>query len=96
MNLTALTPPQRSILFLTTPSLWPHWPFLPLVRRSVGEPDLGILYDFRHSSGRTGFSSTVFITNLFLIPASEKALLELPREVFDTAEEVVAAGWNVD
>lgn len=63
-----------------------------MVRQTKGEPDLGILYDFRFASSRTGFSSTVFLTNLFLIPDTEHALSALPKEVFDTPEEIVAAG----
>lgn len=58
--------------------------------------DLGVLYDFAHTSGRTGFGATVFLCNFFLLPDTEDQLLELPREVFDTPEEMTAAGWAVD
>jgi hypothetical protein len=46
-------------------------------------------------SGVYGYSATVFRANVFCLPAHD-ALLTLPREVFDTAEEVYAAGWRVD
>ena|ERR1700732_2248024 len=97
MSLTALSPEQRNLLFFTTPILWPHWPYLPLVRRNPdAEPELGILYDAVGVSGRTGFAATVFVTNLYQIPANEAELLALPKEVFDMPEEIAAAGWNVD
>ena len=71
--------------------------FLPVVRRHPGGAiDYGVLYDFRNTSGRLGYSSTVFITNLFLVPDTEEAFLALPREIFDRPEEVAAAGWSVD
>jgi len=79
------------------PHLWPAWPFLPLVRRhDNGDFDCGLLYDFCGTSGRTGYRATVFVANLLFAPRTEEGLLALPREVFDTAEEVVAAGWRVD
>jgi hypothetical protein len=55
-----------------------------------------VLYDAMHVGGQTGFSSTVFLTNIFLMPENEDAFLALPREVFDTADEMVAAGWRID
>ena len=55
-----------------------------------------MLFDFRGTSGRTGYSATVFATNLFLAPADEWELLLLPREVYDTPEELADAGWDVD
>ena len=59
-----------------------------LIRIKSNEMDLGILYDFAHTSGRTGFGSTVILCNLFFLPDTEEELLALPKEVFDTAEEI--------
>ncbi|HEV3117806.1 MAG TPA: hypothetical protein VGY58_12180 [Gemmataceae bacterium] len=88
---------QRNLLFLTTPTLWSTWPFLPLMRQRPGcEQEFGVLYDLFHVSGRTGFSNTVFLSNLFLMPRTESEILKLPRESFDTVEEVYAASWRVD
>ena len=61
----------RALLFLTRPPLWPAWPYLPVVRRGRGREELGVRFDFRGTSGRTGYSATVFVTNLFLAPADE-------------------------
>ena len=33
---------------------------------------------------------------LFQLPATFTAFFALPKEVFDTAEELIAAGWSVD
>jgi hypothetical protein len=87
----------RDLFFMRNPAHWTTWPYLPVVRhKSGGDPDLGVLYDFAHTSGRTGFGSTVFVANFFLLPDSEEELLALPKEIFDTFEEMAAAGWAVD
>ena len=86
----------RVLVFFTRPSLWPAWPYLPVVRRGRGGEELGVLFDFRGTSGRTGYSATVLATNLFLAPADERRLLVVPREVYDAPEDVADAGWDVD
>ncbi len=86
---------ERMVLFLSTPALWPAWPFLPVVRRSQGRQELGVLFDSR-SAGLTDYSATVWRTNLFALPTDLKEFLTLPKEVFDSAEEVAAAGWCID
>jgi hypothetical protein len=89
--------PARDLLFFRNPDLWPTWPFLAVVRHKPGgEMDCGVLYDFAQTSGRTGYQCTVFLCNIFLLPGTEEELVALPREVFDTWEEVSAAGWAVD
>ncbi len=87
----------RDLFFFSHPEHWVTWPFLPIVRRHAGgEMDYGVLYDAVHRSGRTGYSSTVFLCNFFLMPSTEVEFLALPKEVFDTPEEMAAAGWVVD
>jgi hypothetical protein len=71
------------------------WPFLPVVRRSRGREELGVVFDAR-SAGLLGFSATVYLTNLFLLPADFDSFLALPHETFDGAEELIEAGWVVD
>jgi hypothetical protein len=83
----------RQLVVLREPRLWP---FLPVVRRDPGRPAEGVLFDARRLAGVYGYSATVFRTNLFALPPTEAALLALPREVYDTPEEVYAAGWRVD
>lgn len=85
----------RTVLFLSTPALWPAWPFLPVVRRSRGTEELGVVLDAR-SLGLTGYSAAVFLTNVFTLPPTVDGLLALPKEVFDSADEVAACGWRVD
>ena len=86
----------RAVLFLSTPTLWPLWPFLPVVRRARGREELGVVFDARHACGLTGYSATVFLTFLFDLPHTLGEFLALPREVFDTAEELAGAGWTID
>jgi hypothetical protein len=96
----ATQPPDplvRHRLVLATPAAWPVWPFLPVVRRRDGaDEELGVLFDAVRAVGLTGFSATVFRTNIFTLPPTLAGLLALPREVYDTADELVAAGWRVD
>lgn len=86
---------DRTAWFLGTPTLWPAWPFLPLVRRSQGRLELGVMIDSR-SLGLTGRSATVFLANLLALPVTLNEFLALPHETFDSAEEVAGAGWCVD
>ncbi len=86
----------RHLLFMCTPTLWPAWPFLPLVRRKKGTEPLGLLFDARTALELCGYSSTVFLTSLFEMPPSLDQFLKLPKEVFDSSEELLAAGWRVD
>ncbi len=87
----------RDLVYFRSPRLWPTWPFLPVIRRPVGGPQqLGVLYDARAVSGTCGYSATVFLTNLFLLPPTEAKHLTLPKCVYDTAEEMADNGWAVD
>ncbi len=86
---------ERTVLFLTTPALWPAWPFLPVVRRENGREELGVVFDTR-AAGLTGYSATVFATNVFALPNMFAAFLALPHETFDAAEELADGGWRVD
>ena len=86
----------RHVLFVTTPALWPGWPFLPIVRRDRGADELGVLFDAFGVCGRTGLSATVFRCNLFDLPPTLDQLFALPRETFDTGDELIRAGWRVD
>jgi len=58
----------RNLALISHPGLWPAWPFLPLVRRSRGAEELGLLYDAFHHAGLTGLSATVLHCNFFEIP----------------------------
>jgi hypothetical protein len=87
---------QRNLLLMGCPALWACWPMLPLVRRCRGKEELGLLFDALRVNGTTGFSATVFEGNLFLLPPTVEEFLKLPRETYDTPDEVFAAGWRVD
>jgi hypothetical protein len=88
---------ERNLLFLTTPALWPHWPFLPLVRRQPGrDEECGILIDALEGFNAPGYGATVFLALLFEMPDEFQEIAKLPKEVFDTPEEIMDAGWRVD
>ena len=54
------------------------------------------MFDAWHIHGLTGFSAAVFLCNVLLLPRTEAEFFALPREVYDSAEEVASAGWVVD
>ena len=88
---------MRDLLLFATPALWPCWPFLPVIRhKEGGDLDCGLMFDAMNLTGRTGYSATVFLGNIFLLPPTPEAFLALPREVFDTPEEIADAGWLCD
>ena len=88
----------RDLHYFAHPSLWQHYPFLPLIRQAADdlEPELGVLYDAYGVSGTCGYRCTVFLVNLYFLPATEAELLNGPRQVFDTFDELAEAGWAVD
>src|SRR3954470_18180683 len=91
----------RNLLFMSDPKRWVVWPFLPLIRPA---PDgdqpcdvlCGVLCDMLGLHGMAGYRATVFLTNLFTLPVTLDDFLALPRETFDTPEEMFDAGWRVD
>ena len=87
---------DRTVLMAASPALWPVWPFLPVVRRTTGSEELSVVFDARHACGLTGYSATVFFANLFDLPRTLSAFLALPRESFDSAEELADAEWSID
>jgi len=86
---------DRTLLYLSMPPVWPMWPFLPVVRRTPGRLELGVVVDTR-AAGLTGYSSTVFLGNLFFLPNDFSDFIKLSKEVFDSAEELADSGWRVD
>ena len=87
---------ERNLLFLSSPRLWPAYPFLPLVRRTSTEEECGLLMDLVGLYDLYGYSSTVFLVNLYDLPPTLAGFLALPRRAFDSAEEVFESGWRVD
>jgi hypothetical protein len=91
--------PDRAahLALLADPSRWPAYPFLPLIRpRPRGDADVGILVDALGAFGWPGFRATAFLDPLLDLPATPAGLRALPRETFDTLDELYAAGWRVD
>ena len=67
---------------------------------TTGFPVLGLLY-FDQESGGEDHRHTVFLRNLYEIPAhggslTEEEFLKGPRQEFDSFETILDAGWIVD
>ena len=88
----------RDMHYFQNPQLWGCYPFLPVTRQAIGDPEkeLGVLYDARGVDGTYGFSSTVFLTNLFSMPRTTAKFIALPRCVYDGFDELASDGWVVD
>jgi hypothetical protein len=92
-------PRHRSLLLMQAPERWTTWPFLPVARdrpNNAGCRQLGVLYDARHTSGTLGYSSTVFVQNLFALPLTEQRLLAGPKIVYDSLDLLLDDAWRVD
>ena len=88
---------RRSLALILNPPVWPLWPFLTLRRvQPGGVIELGVLYDARGVRELYGLSTTVYLTNVFELPDTESAFLNLPRSTYDTLDELLDAGWVVD
>ena len=78
-SLVEREPLARHLLFVTTPALWPVWPCLPLVRRTEGREELGLRFDARGACGLCGHTATVFLCNLYALPADFESVKEASR-----------------
>ena len=95
---------DRHLLILDTPPLWPAWPFLPLIRRTAGRDEYGLLYDpaitawdaQSDSAHTTHRRTSVVFANLFLLPATEAEFLALPQQQYESPATMYADGWQVD
>ena len=81
---------------IACPQCWPNWPYLAVVRIQEDEKEIGSMVDLFRTVDLPGYSSTVFLTNIFALPRAVEELLALPHETYDTSDEVVAAGWRAD
>jgi hypothetical protein len=89
---------MRDRIYLSTPSLWPLYPYLPVIRRGAvgGCEQLGIVHDAMGVSELHGYSATVFLGNFFTLPKTEAEFLTLPKIVYDTLDELFDDGWVID
>ncbi len=80
---------EEELEMLKNSKKWPRWPVLPLIRHiptdSLGYE--GILFD----SPKVQF--TVYHGNIFM---DVWHLESCPKEVYNSFEEILAAGWEVD
>jgi hypothetical protein len=82
---------------MSDPARWPSHPFLFVVRDGDSEnTEFGVMFDAFGLYGWTGFSATVFLSELVPLPATPTELAAVPRATFDTLDELLVAGWRVE
>ena len=74
----------------------PHVTLVEALASSDLDPGVARELAPRHVCGLTGYSATLSFTNLFCLPSTLPEFLALPREVFDSAEELADSGWCID
>ena len=74
-------------LFITTPSMWPRWPLLPLVHRSACEP--GFLVDSRHHDE----PFTIYLGSIYDL--GEIALKDFPIKTYANPSDLLTE-WRID
>jgi len=88
---------QCNLLFFTSPHLWSVWPFLPLVRRLPGkEEEYGLLFDTKKTMKHWACLPRSSFATCFWMPPTVEEFLALPKETYDTPEEIADAGWLID
>lgn len=81
--------------FLGLPQLWPEYgSYRALLHLHHPQRRVeGVLIDLFHQYRIPGYSATVWLVPPSRIPNDVQALLQIPKEVFDTPLEIVQAGW---
>lgn len=82
----------KHIEYINNPKQWVSWPFCPMLRRGEKDPidrEHGVIY-LGHSL------SVIKKVNLFMLPETEREFLEADGWVYNSVEEMVADGWEVD
>lgn len=100
---------QEDLELMQSPTRWPLWPLLPLVRRGKDifrDPGaLGFLVDPAGLSEKTRESAPAPVrdklaTTVFLGSISELEVIRLSDQkrwqLFDSYEAILDAGWKVD
>jgi hypothetical protein len=87
----------RDLRYFASPAQWPHYPFLPVVRRIANDKErqCGVPYDARGVSGAYGYTATVLLANVFVLPRTEAALLARSKCVYDSLHELADDGWRL-
>tara|TARA_B100000749_G_scaffold34911_1_gene24179 strand:+ start:3858 stop:4091 length:234 start_codon:yes stop_codon:yes gene_type:complete len=73
---------SKSLEFMGDPNKWPRWPQLPLVNRNTRQA--GFLVEG---------STKVYLANIY---DTVHGLSDIESISYDSFEEVVTAGWEVD
>lgn len=76
---------------LRNPEAWPGWPLLPIKKYVEQDMKCGLVF-------YADAKPTVYLGNLFALETGPVGpqLIKLERVTYDTWEQAVADGWEVD
>jgi hypothetical protein len=83
--------PINDLVGINNEDYWQRWPFLPVKRKS-NKAAFGIETGVIHSFEKT----RVVFANLFHLPETWEGFLELNRVSYNSVEELLEDGWEVD
>lgn len=80
---------------------WPMGVILPMKRMKEGtwEPELGVICPMAQQANKSfPVYITVFRCNIYMLPRllKTKGAEKIPKEEFESLDEMIAAGWRVD
>lgn len=83
----------KHIDMINNPTRWPNEPFLPLCKNNGdNRPRFQWPHGVIHVNNRT----TIKAANLFMLPDTKEAFDALDGWTYNSIEELVADGWEVD
>jgi len=82
---------ERDLTFVQTPRNWPRWPICRLVNRMQSVPRIGVLIE----RGVMGPEPIVYLVNMNDL-MGEVDLNKLDKMEFDSFEDLLEDGWEVD
>jgi len=81
---------RDSRAFIENPDIWGCWPVCPVkrYRNKPDDPELGVILAVE------GMENVVLLTNMFLL--TKNVAYDGPQIKYDSLDDLLAAGWEVD
>jgi hypothetical protein len=86
-----LSTQKAMVNFIVDIDGWPRWPILPLKRKNEKASfgmDMGVI--------TVGNLTTVLLTDMFSLPRSQEEYDSMDKVEYNTINEMILDGWEVD